>query len=1104
MSERPQVKPFEYSPEDPLAGAHAIVSAWCEDRVDTPDMEFNYVLLKLEDSEAGQRILNGSPRESLDYFLAATIQKEYWDAFFIELRELTWKTAPKAQAADDESQCSRREFRAEMVFAPLLKKPLPFQKGDFVQFIHWGLKGENLWKIRDLMPHVIKDFETCLTSEMLDDSFRALLENFMREVRKSVSSKFEVRLQKLLAKLSEKYAVAPPADSERLPIPRPAMFGNPYVFYGLKFKLGILSEDQFSETELIGPDAFPFAKKSPLLKEHALLSMDVAELLTLKEGKEVLNNFTSGIKKRLSDLSPSELTRLMLATCERMQHLEAMPHLPGPISLKLRGGRAFTKLIEEIRKKEFETSREITLDWILYGLTACQDSEEVINESIQTAERLREERPFSEGERFLLHLLRRSVPCGLALGEPPLPVVRLNKLIGDDLAFVMKPGEVWADTINEWLTGFSRAERDQWIELLKRLLPGTASKPSAKWIKDVRSLVAAVPQEQVYTLWELVLRGVRVENRASPYNWLVPATQYFHVDSNFNLQVLLGCLWGVQTLPDPSMFARDVTGVGLWAYKKIPGRGPRAAKVGNAAVYALSQLGTLEALGQLAMLKVRVKSVPAQKEIEKAFNTLSGTLGLPREEIEELGVPSYGLEEVGLLSEELGEYRGEVRVDGSSVQLKWFDAKGKELKSVPAKVKAEHKEELKDLQQSVKDITGMLPAQRERLDGMFCSRKTWKYSVWRERYLDHPLVGTIARRLIWNVGERSAIFSEGRLVDRNGNEVVAEGDMEVSLWHPIGRSVEEITGWRERLEGLGITQPFKQAHREIYLLTDAERTTNVYSNRFAAHIIRQHQFNALCGVRGWKNKLRMMVDAEYPPAEKHLPEWGLRAEYWIEGIGENYGTDSNEAGAFLRLATDQVRFYRTGAARNESQAGEGRYVAGRREELGAEDRPIPLEEIPPLVFSEVMRDVDLFVGVCSVANDPTWQDGGVVPEYRTYWENYSFGELSGGSRIRKEVLERLIPRLKIADRCTFAERFLVVKGSKRTYKIHLGSGNILMEPNDQYLCIVPDSKSKVVQGDLYLPFEGDNMLSIILSKALLLAEDGKIKDPTIVRQIEGV
>jgi hypothetical protein len=34
-----------------------------------------------------------------------------------------------------------------------------------------------------------------------------------------------------------------------------------------------------------------------------------------------------------------------------------------------------------------------------------------------------------------------------------------------------------------------------------------------------------------------------------------------------------------------------------------------------------------------------------------------------------------------------------------------------------------------------------------------------------------------------------------------------------------------------------------------------------------------------------------------------------------------------------------------------------------------------------------------------------------------------------------------------------------------------------------------------------LPFEGDRVLSIILSKAFLLADDRKITDPTITRQL---
>src|SRR5262249_51463873 len=96
----------------------------------------------------------------------------------------------------------------------------------------------------------------------------------------------------------------------------------------------------------------------------------------------------------------------------------------------------------------------------------------------------------------------------------------------------------------------------------------------------------------------------------------------------------------------------------------------------------------------------------------------------------------------------------------------------------------------------------------------------------------------------------------------------------------------------------------------------------------------------------------------------------------------------------------------------------------------------------------------------------------------------------------------LLPQLKIAPRCTLEGRFLRVRGNLRSYKIHLGSGNVLMEPNDHYLCIVPDRRtaSNPTRG-LLLPLEGDTTLSIILSKAVLLSGDDRITDETIVRQI---
>ena len=149
----------------------------------------------------------------------------------------------------------------------------------------------------------------------------------------------------------------------------------------------------------------------------------------------------------------------------------------------------------------------------------------------------------------------------------------------------------------------------------------------------------------------------------------------------------------------------------------------------------------------------------------------------------------------------------------------------------------------------------------------------------------------------------------------------------------------------------------------------------------------------------------------------------------------------------------------------------------------------------------MMRDVDLFTAVCSIGNDPNWQDQGLAT-HREYWETASFGELNATAQSRREVLERLLPGLKIADQCELKKRFLVVRGQLRTYQIHLGSGNIRMAPNNQYLCIVPKRSAKSNEPSVYLPFDDDRTLSMILSKAFLLAEDSKIKDRSIMRQIK--
>ncbi len=134
------------------------------------------------------------------------------------------------------------------------------------------------------------------------------------------------------------------------------------------------------------------------------------------------------------------------------------------------------------------------------------------------------------------------------------------------------------------------------------------------------------------------------------------------------------------------------------------------------------------------------------------------------------------------------------------------------------------------------------------------------------------------------------------------------------------------------------------------------------------------------------------------------------------------------------------------------------------------------------------------------AADPTWGDRG-DDRFGEYWTQAAFGALSETGKMRHAVLKDMLPGLAIAFRCRLEERYLVVEGKVRTYRIHLGSANIQMEPNSRYLCIVPDRQGG--RGRVRLPFEGDETLSIILSKALMLADDDKIKDASIQSQIQG-
>lgn len=626
---------------------------------------------------------------------------------------------------------------------------------------------------------------------------------------------------------------------------------------------------------------------------------------------------------------------------------------------------------------------------------------------------------------------------------------------------------------NEMITGLPEEEKPYWYRLIAFCQKATGSKPSKKYLDEGLILINALGTVHFQTMlknWFSFIVKLKEKLVQQGYGYV------FIVD--INSECLKGFIWLCANFNEPELL-QAIAAVADRAYRKIPGIGQTATLIGNACVYTLYKSDGLEGISHLSRLKLRAKHPSTQTLIQKYIETAAKERNVATDTIEDLAVDDFGLVN-GERIFELESYKAVLKIEKiGKVSLNWYKSDGTPQKTDPAIVKEKQGEQLKKIKDTVKQIEAALTTQRDRLDLSFRTGRKMDWPHFVAYYLEHELVTGIVKKLIWRFENEESTIDAIRIDENwanNIDEVVSPGEgFSVSLWHPATDTLENVRQWRSFLIEKEIQQPLKQAFREIYLLTDAEVNTRSYSNRMAGHILKQHQFNSLAKIRGWRYSLQGNFDnGSDGTAELKLPGYQLIAEYWTNAIQ----TDATDVGIFNYVATDQVRF----------------------KNMQTRD-VIDLAQVPVVAFSEVMRDVDLFVGVASVGNDSEWRDNGGMPAYRDYWQSYAFGELNEMSKNRKQILERLLPRLKIAKVAEMRDKFLVVKGKKRTYKIHLGSTNILMEPNDQYLCIVPDRSQKSYAENVFLPFEGDTGLSIIISKAFLLVDDDKITDTTITRQI---
>jgi hypothetical protein len=611
-----------------------------------------------------------------------------------------------------------------------------------------------------------------------------------------------------------------------------------------------------------------------------------------------------------------------------------------------------------------------------------------------------------------------------------LPVQRL------DLSLIVE-GDGWAKAVLPQLTSQDAGA------VLHQLASATGSKPTKSWAAETARLLESEQARAVVR--QLVERLTDAE--PLPSNAFVEGMSIPLLLDERNGDIVRAAIWATVPIDEPWRVPA-LLALTLRAFNP-PLSYIASQKVPNAAIYVLGQIGGPAAVAALATLDAKSRDNGDRKRIAAALAAAGKAEGLSAGQVLERMVDDAGLAADGTIEFTRGPVTAQATLNPDlTITVTWPGRKP----SADAP-----KSDVNAIKRQVTALRGIVSQERRRVEGLFAEDRGWDMSEWRQYYLAHPITGRIAARLLWRFGD----------VTRLGSDPDLPVDGPVRLWHPANATVDEVAQWRDQLHDL--RQPFKQAYREVYLLTDAERATSTYSNRFAAHVLHYNQAYALFKERGWVANYLGPYDGGYEgKARREFRDAGLTAVF------EHFAVDGQ--GQVELCTTDRVRFYRT---------------ADRAKTA------IALDDVPRLVFTEAMRDVDLFVGVASIAVDPNWADRGDDPHY-DYWERSSFGELTAMAEVRRDALARILPKLAIADQVELVDRYVRVQGKRASYRIHIGSANVLIEPGDRYLCIVPAAGGA---RRVMVPFEGDAVLSLVLSKVVLLAADDRIADPVILSQL---
>lgn len=479
-------------------------------------------------------------------------------------------------------------------------------------------------------------------------------------------------------------------------------------------------------------------------------------------------------------------------------------------------------------------------------------------------------------------------------------------------------------------------------------------------------------------------------------------------------------------------------------------------------VHVYEQLPKEEAICRIMQLRERLHSYSAIWRIDERLRRgLRFKKKRLPQDIKAAFVSTHGLDGDHKLSKEVGAYQLQLDILHYAPFKVIWQENGRVVEQPSSTAIKAATSLISELRGISRKINRQLADECKRMEVWFLEPKSWTYRDWWPAYILHPLTGAVGKRLIWlftnKTQQAAAIWTpEGAFVTAGGTLLDWIDDRTiVTLWNPITASPELIAQWQCYMMQEQIKQPFRQAFREVYRLPASTPPDADIDGTFAGHIL---------ALEGMEN-LSRSVNWDYSGTHRSYRD--IWASFRIERLQE-FGHCVRSWGA---------------------SHGKTWYV-----EFFADGRRKVLLDVRPEIYSECLHDIDLFVRTLNIGNDPLWEGQG-DENIRSCWYRYAFDDLLESAKIRRIILKHVIPYLSISGKVSLEGNFMRVQGGLHSYKIHIGSANVLRESDNTFIRLNTDGKGTGLH-KIFMPVERDKILSVIICKALLLAEDreeGEVK-----------